>query len=106
MSPQEVRAFDEQQTACARLFYHTDQGYLQGYMELDTWHWTAPAIYSSEAAPYPLELSVTRVDHIAYVWDEYCDKFSESSHKCGDYKMATFQGRPALPAASSTTPHA
>ena len=171
MSPQEVHAFDEQQTACARLFYHTDQGHLQGYMELDTWlynalqatppewtmsdestlwnyawnhvvfgvqheldvaerqifkdavqtakgsgkgiklgkgarHWTAPAIYSSEAAPYPLELSVTRVDHIAYVWDEYCDKFSESSHKCGDYKMATFQGRPALPAASSTTPHA
>ena len=41
MSPQEVRAFDEQQTACARLFYRTDQGYLQGYMELDTWLYNA-----------------------------------------------------------------
>ena len=168
MSPQEVRAFDDQQTACARLFYTTESGQLKGYMELDTdlfnalqttppewlmtdettiwnyaWnhvvfgiqhemdvaekqlfkeasavskgngkglkigkgsrHWTGPAVFSSESAPYPVELSVTRVDQVAYVWDEYCDKFNESSKKCGDYKMATYKGRPAVPATSSAT---
>ena len=36
MSPQEVRAFDDQQTACARLFYTTESGQLKGYMELNT----------------------------------------------------------------------
>ena len=67
-------------------------------------HWTAPAVYCSDHSPYPLELSVTRVDQVAYVWGEYCDKFGERPKKCGDCKMATYKGRPSVPAASATPP--
>ena len=64
-------------------------------------HWSAPAIYSSEHAPFPLDLNVKRVDTVAFVWDEYCDKFQENSRKCGDYKAATYKGAPQVP---TTTP--
>ena len=57
-------------------------------------HWTAPAVYCSDHSPYPLELSVTRVDQIAYVWDECCDKFGESSKKCGDLKWPHTRAAP------------
>ena len=67
-------------------------------------HWTAPPVCCSNHSPYPLELSVARVDQVAYVWGEYCHKFGESSKKCGDYKMATYKGRPSGPAASVTPP--
>ena len=68
-------------------------------------HWTAPAIYSSEHSPYPIELHVKRVEAVAFVWDEYCDKFQQNSKKCGDYKSATYKGAPAAPV-SATTPAA
>ena len=67
-------------------------------------HWTAPAIFSSELAPFPLPLAVNKVEAVAYVWDEYCDKFSMADRKCGDYKAATYQGAPALPTPTATTP--
>ena len=65
-------------------------------------HWTAPTIFSSEHAPFPIELKVNRVEALAYVWDEYCDKHGQASKKCGDYKSATYAGAPAPPPA--TTP--
>ncbi|CAE7225743.1 unnamed protein product [Symbiodinium natans] len=47
-----------------------------------------------------------KVEAVAYVWDEYCDKFSMADRKCGDYKAATYQGAPALPTPTATTPAA
>ena len=65
-------------------------------------HWTAPCIFSSEHAPFPIELKVNRVEAVAFVWDEYCDKHGEAAKKCGDYKSATFSGAPVAP--KSTPP--
>ncbi|CAE7246061.1 unnamed protein product [Symbiodinium natans] len=57
-------------------------------------HWTAPMIYSASSMPYPIDLEIRLVSQVAYVWDEYCDKFGENSRKCGDYRQATFSGAP------------
>lgn len=67
-------------------------------------HWARPLIYSSYHSPYPLELAVSPVDQIAYVWDEYCDKTSATEKKIGTYQQATVKGRPAVAAAPKTPP--
>ena len=56
-------------------------------------------VYSSETNPYPIDLEMVQVSQVAFVWDEYCDKFKQAQHKVGDYKQATYQGAPATPQA-------
>ena len=162
MSPQTVRAFDAQMTACARLFYYESNREFKARLEFTqalgeylrstpparlqtteptmwqySWnavtfgtqlqidaaekqlfihsaqeakgtgkglrvgkgarHWTAPMVYSSETNPYPIDLEMVQVSQVAFVWDEYCDKFKQAQHKVGDYKQATYQGAPATP---------
>ena len=164
MSPQTVRAFDAQITACARLFYYESNREFKARLEFTqalgeylrstpparlqtteptmwqySWnavtfgtqlqidaaekqlfvhsaqeakgtgkglrvgkgarHWTAPMVYSSETNPYPIDLEMVQVSQVAFVWDEYCDKFKQAQHKVGDYKQATYQGAPATPQA-------
>ena len=65
-------------------------------------HWSANAVYSSSDNPFPVYMDVHPVPEIAYVWDEYCDKFQQSNLKVGSYTQATFQGAPAAPAATAT----
>ncbi|CAE7825396.1 unnamed protein product [Symbiodinium sp. CCMP2592] len=165
MAPQEVRAFDPQIKAMARLHYYSSDDKLQGTLEITTdlfeilnatppaelmtdepsiwtycWnkvvfgpqheldvaerdlfkhaagaakgsskgisvgkggrHWTAPLIYSAQLNPFPIDLYISKVSDVAFVWDEYCDKFKETSSKVGSYKQATYQGAPAV-----ATPH-
>ena len=69
-------------------------------------HWTAPMIYSASSMPYPIDLEIRLVSQVAYVWDEYCDKFGENSRKCGDYRQATFSGAPVAATPLLTAPTA
>ncbi|CAE7421778.1 unnamed protein product [Symbiodinium natans] len=69
-------------------------------------HWTAPMIYSASSTPYPIDLEIRLVSQVAYVWDEYCDKFGENSRKCGDYRQATFSGAPVAATPLLTAPTA
>ena len=69
-------------------------------------HWTAPMIYSASSMPYPIDLEIRLVSQVAYVWDEYCDKFGENSRKCGDYRQATFSGAPVAATPLLTAPAA
>ena len=54
-----------------------------------TKHWSHPFVYSSETNPYPIEIHVTKVDKVAYCWDEYADKLSPDK-KVGDYSASTY----------------
>ena len=69
-------------------------------------HYSAPLVYSSDMDPYPIPLCIRKVPDasIAYVWDDYCDKLKEGDQKCGDYKRATYRGRPGGPS-DAATPH-
>ena len=69
-------------------------------------HCTAPMIYSASSMPYPIDLDIRLVSQVAYVWDEYCDKFGENNRKCGDYRQATFSGAPVTTTPLLTAPTA
>ncbi|CAE7041945.1 unnamed protein product [Symbiodinium natans] len=69
-------------------------------------HWTAPVVYSAGHNPFPIELQIRKVDRVAFVWDEYCDKIRQLDAKVGDYKQATYQGPPAVANPQATPPTA
>ena len=57
-------------------------------------HWTTPLLHMNRHNPFPLQLEILETEAVAYVWDEYCDKMNKPLQKCGNYQMATFQGKP------------
>ena len=62
-------------------------------------HWSNALLHNSTYSPYPFDLEFVAVDAVAFVWDEFCDKSGKESEKIGSYEMATYQGKPAAPAA-------
>ena len=60
-------------------------------------HWSNTVIWNSYYCPYPFNLTLTKVDEVAVVWDEYCDKKGKTAEKIGDYAMSTYRGKPAAP---------
>jgi len=58
-------------------------------------HWSQALLHNSAYSPYPFTLHFTGTDHIAYVWDEYCDKCGQESEKVGSYEVAIYGGKPA-----------
>ena len=50
--------------------------------------------YANWHEPYPFKLEAPVVSRVHFSWDEMCDKFRAESHKIGDYKVATAQGKP------------
>ena len=61
-------------------------------------HWSSTLLHNSYFSPYPFELEINAVDHIAYVWDEFCDKAGHPQEKVGDVKACTYGGKPAAAA--------
>ena len=41
-------------------------------------------------------IEINAVDHIAYVWDEFCDKAGHPQEKVGDVKACTYGGKPVV----------
>ncbi|CAE7580516.1 unnamed protein product [Symbiodinium necroappetens] len=60
-------------------------------------HWSNTVIWNSYYCPYPFNLTLTKVDEVAFVWDEYCDKKGKTAEKVGDYAISTYRGKPAAP---------
>lgn len=66
-------------------------------------HWSHALLHNSSYSPYPFTLHFTGTDHIAYVWDEYCDKCGKPEEKVGSYEVATYGGKPATVHTAGTT---
>ena len=60
-------------------------------------HWSNTVIWNSYYCPYPFNLTLVKVDEVAFVRDEYCDKKGKTAEKVGDYAISTFRGKPATP---------
>ena len=69
-------------------------------------HWSAPFIYNSAMNPFPIPMTISKVDAVSYCWDEYCDKVAAPQHKVGNYQAGTFEGAPVVtpPAAGANLP--
>ena len=59
-------------------------------------HCSSTLLHNSYFSPYPFSIEINAVDHIAYVWDEFCDKAGHPQEKVGDVKACTYGGKPVV----------
>ena len=60
-------------------------------------HWSQTMVHNDYFMPYPFILDVVTCDHIAFCWDEYCQKVGRPDECVGDLGCSTYQGKPAVP---------
>ena len=60
-------------------------------------HWSQTMVHNDYFMPCPFELDVVTCDHIAFCWDEYCQKVGRPDECVGDLGCSTYQGKPAVP---------
>ena len=60
-------------------------------------HWSQTMVHNDYFMPYPFVLDVVTCDHIAFCWDEYCQKVGKPDECVGDLGCSTYQGKPAVP---------
>ncbi|CAE7638595.1 hypothetical protein AK812_SmicGene37517 [Symbiodinium microadriaticum] len=112
MAPKDDDEFDQDAKAWARLFYFQDKGDFVGRLEVvpelarlmespptegvakgkGKKHWSNTVIWNSYYCPYPFNLTLVKVDEVAFVWDEYCDKKGKTAEKVGDYATLPTEG--------------
>ena len=54
-------------------------------------------VHNNYFMPYPFALDIVVCDHIAFCWDEYCQKSGNPGECVGDLGCSTYQGKPAVP---------
>ena len=60
-------------------------------------HWSQTMVHNDYFMPYPFVLDIVVCDHIAFCWDEYCQKSGNPGECVGDLGCSTYQGKPAVP---------
>ena len=91
------RELDEADKAAFGAALQESKGTGKGVSYKGRRHWSAPMVHSSYYAPFPFELNIVEVDHIAFSWDEYCTKCGATQQLVGDPAACTYQGKPVLP---------
>ena len=60
-------------------------------------------VHNDYYMPYPFDLDIVTCDHIAFCWDEYCQKVGKPDECVGDLACSTYQGKPAVPPPTGDT---